>query len=73
MTDDDDATKLAEVARELPRVDVDDASARRIAAVARASVGKGPPVRRFVGPVLVMVFTGSLTVWMIVKLAELLG
>jgi hypothetical protein len=57
MTDDDDAAKLAEVARALPRIDVDDASARRIGAVARASVGKGPPARRLLGPLAVGLFT----------------
>ena len=53
MSDDDDANKLAEISRELPPIDIDEASAQRIALAARQSVGRGPSPTRFIEPVLV--------------------
>lgn len=70
--DDDDAKKLAEISRELPPIDIDDASAQRIAHAARQSVGRGPSPKRFIEPVLVGVLALSMLVWTILKLIEVL-
>ncbi|HSD91127.1 MAG TPA: hypothetical protein VLB44_26575 [Kofleriaceae bacterium] len=69
---DDDAKKLAEISRELPLIDIDDASAQRIAHIARQSVGRGPSPKRFIEPVLVGVLALSVLVWAILKLVEVL-
>ena len=45
---DDDAMKLADLARGLPHTDLDPAAAERIVAVARRDVGHGPPKRRVI-------------------------
>ena len=71
MTD-DDAKRLADISRELPALDLDDASARRIALRTRESVGRGPSPLRFIEPVLVVLFTSSIAVWTALKLVELL-
>jgi hypothetical protein len=69
----DDAQKLAEISRELPPIDVDDARAQRIAAMTRQQVGHGPSPRRFVEPILVGVVATSMLAWVIYKLVEILG
>ena len=69
---DDDAKKLAELSRELPSIDLDDAAAQRIAQRARASVGRGPSPWRFVEPVLVGLLVVSVLVWTVLKLIEVL-
>jgi hypothetical protein len=76
MSDDDataDATKLMEISRELPPIDLDDASARRIAHEARMSVGRGPSPLRFVEPIAVALLGGGVLGWAIMKLVEVLG
>ncbi|HEU4614380.1 MAG TPA: hypothetical protein VFS15_19930 [Kofleriaceae bacterium] len=65
--------QLAEVGRELPAIDLEDATAVRIAHRARRAVGRGLPARRFVEPVMIAVFELSLLGWTIVKLVEVLG
>ena len=70
---DDDAKKLAEISRELPPIDIDDAAAQRIAQRARASVGHGPSPARFIEPVLAGLLLLSVLVWTIYKLIEVLG
>jgi hypothetical protein len=70
---DDDANRLAELSRELPKLDLDEAAAQRIAQRARASVGRGPSPARFVEPVLVGLLVLSVLVWTIAKLIEVLG
>ena len=72
MTD-DDAKKLAELGRELPAIDLDEAASQRIAQRARASVGRRPSPKRFVEPVLVGLLVLSVLVWTILKLIEVLG
>ena len=72
MSDNDDAKKLAEISRELPKIDIDDVSAQRIAQRARASVGRGRSPTRFVEPVLVGLVLLSVLVWTILKLIEVL-
>jgi hypothetical protein len=69
----DDADKLAEISRELPPIDVEDARAQRIAAMTRQQVGHGPSPRRFVEPLFVGVVAASLLVWVIYTLIEILG
>jgi hypothetical protein len=69
----DDAEKLAEISRDLPPVDVDDARAQRIAAMTRQQVGHGPSPKRFVEPILVGVIATSMLAWVIYKLVEILG
>jgi hypothetical protein len=65
--------QLAEVGRELPAIDLEDAAAVRIAHRARRAVGRGLPASRFVEPVMIAVFELSLLAWTIVKLVEVLG
>jgi hypothetical protein len=72
MTDRDDAALLAELGRELPRIDVDDQRAREIGQRARGAVGRGAPASRFVEPILVGLFEASLLVWTVMKLVEVL-
>jgi hypothetical protein len=77
MTDnhekDDDAMKLADLARGLPSSDVDPAAAERIAALARRDVGHGPPKRRTIEAILVAVFVLATLGWVGVKICEMLG
>jgi hypothetical protein len=70
---DDDAKKLAEISRELPPIDLDDASAQRIAQRAREQVGKGPPLTRFIEPAVIVLFTTSMVAWIVYKMIEILG
>ncbi|MBC7974037.1 MAG: hypothetical protein H7138_03560 [Myxococcales bacterium] len=71
MTDprDDDAVKLAELARELPTIDLDPASAARVVRVARQGAG----LMRYVEPVLAAAFVTSYLAWAISKVLEALG
>lgn len=71
--DENDAKKLAEISRELPSIDLDEAAAQRIAQRARASVGRGPSPKRFVEPMLVGLLVVSVLVWTVLKLIEVLG
>lgn len=73
MTDPDDTARLAELGRELPRLDLDDAAALRIAHRAREAVGRGLPAGRFVEPVLIATFELSLLMWVVLKLIYVLG
>jgi hypothetical protein len=69
----DDAEKLAEISRELPPIDVDDARAQRMAALTRQQLGHGPSPKRLVEPILVGVVATSVLGWVIYKLIEILG
>jgi hypothetical protein len=77
MTDkpekDDDAMKLADLARGLPPTDLDPAAAERIAALARRDVGHGPPKRRVVEAALVAVLVLATLAWVAMKIYEMLG
>jgi hypothetical protein len=68
MTSDDDVKKLAEISQQLTSIDVDDARADRIARRARVGVGRGPSPVRFLEPMLVVVFTTSFLVWVMMKM-----
>ena len=72
MTD-DDAKKLAEISRDLPTLDVDEATAGRIATTTRAFVGRGNSPLRFIEPILVALLVTSILAWTILKLVEVLG
>jgi hypothetical protein len=65
--------QLAEVGRELPAIDLEDAAAVRIAHHARRAVGRGLPASRFVEPVMIAAFELLLLAWTILKLVEVLG
>lgn len=77
MTDkpekDDDAMKLADLARGLPRTDLDPAAAERIAAIARRDVGHGPPKRRVIEAVLVAMLVLATLAWVTLKICEMVG
>jgi hypothetical protein len=73
MSSDDDVTRLAELSRELPAIDMDATSAARIAMRARQEVGRGPSPRRFVEPALTAIVTGGYLVWAVLKIVEALG
>jgi hypothetical protein len=68
----DDAKQLADLAKGLPGVDLDVASADRIAQVARRSVGHGPPKLRLVLPILVGVLVSITLVWALFHVYEAL-
>lgn len=70
---DDDAQKIGELAGALPPLDVDGTTAEQIARRARGSVGKPPPRRRLVVPILVAVVAAAYAIWMILKALEVLG
>ena len=77
MTDkpekDEDAMKLADLARGLPATDLDPAAAERIVALARRDVGHGPPKRRVIEAALVAVFVLATLAWVAMKIYEMLG
>ena len=73
MTMEDDVSKLAEISRELPPIDVDSISAERIAMRARADVGRGRSPRRLIEPALATVLVASYLVWAVLKIVEALG
>jgi len=70
MTDEDDLHALS---RELPAVDLDSTTAERIARRARHDIGKGPPRRRLILPILAALLALGYAVWGVIKLIELLG
>ena len=69
----DDAQELAELAKDLPAIDLDTTSAERMALRVRQDLGKGPPASRFVLPIVAAVVVVAYLAWMIIKLVELLG
>ena len=68
-----DARRLAELGKELPPIDLEHASAQRIAERARLSVGRGPSPARLVEPLIDAALAVSILVWTALKLCELLG
>jgi hypothetical protein len=70
MTYDDDAAKLGELGRELPRIDLDAPSAARIARHARQRVGRGPSLVRLIEPVIATALVTSYLVWAIARVLE---
>ncbi|NVB78896.1 MAG: hypothetical protein HOV81_10910, partial [Kofleriaceae bacterium] len=58
---------------ELPSIDLDGATAQRIAHRARLSVGRGPSPTRLVEPLLVALVAVSIVVWTAYKLYEILS
>ena len=70
---DHDARKVTELAGALPPLDVDTTTAEQIARRARASVGKPPPRRRWLVPLLAAVVAITYAIWMILKALEVLG
>jgi hypothetical protein len=70
MTHDDDAARLAELARELPALDLDATSAARIAERARQDVGRGRSLSRLAWPVLSAVFATSYLAWAISQVLD---
>lgn len=73
MTYEDDVAKLAELGRELPAIDLDRATAERIARRARDDVGRGPSPARFVEPAIAAILTASYLTWAVIKVLEALG
>jgi hypothetical protein len=77
MTDkaekDEDAMKLADLARGLPPTDLDPAAAERIVALARRDVGHGPPKRRMIEAALVAMLVLATLAWVTLKIYEMLG
>lgn len=67
-----DAQRLAELGKELPSIDLDPASAQRIAQRARMSVGRGPSPVRLVEPLLIAILALSIVVWTAIMLYELI-
>jgi hypothetical protein len=68
--DNNDATKLADLAKGLARVDLDQQSAQRIAQLTRRDVGHGPPKRRLVLPILVGLLVTITLVWALIHVYE---
>jgi hypothetical protein len=73
MTSEEDVTRLAEISRELPAIDVDATSAARIAMRARQDLGRGPSPRRYIEPAIAAIVTGGYLVWAVIKIVEALG
>jgi hypothetical protein len=71
--DDDDAKKVSELGGGLPPLDLDGTTAEQIARRARASVGKPPPRRRWILPILAAVTVIAYAIWMILKTIEARG
>jgi hypothetical protein len=69
----DDAQELADLAKDLPAIDLDTTSAERMAHRARQDLGKGPPLGRLALPILAAIVVTVYLGWMILKIAELLG
>ena len=72
MTHDDDAAHLGELARDLAPIDLDAASAERIARRARDRVGRAPSLARFVEPAIATIFSVSYLAWAIARVLEAL-
>ncbi|MGE0872550.1 MAG: hypothetical protein AB7P03_28610 [Kofleriaceae bacterium] len=73
MTIDDDATQLGALARQLQPIDPDTTTAEQIARSARDQVGRRPPLRRFVEPMLATIVVTAYVLWIYVKLREAFG
>ena len=73
MTTEDDVSRLTEISRELPAIDLDATSAERIARRARDDVGKGPSPRRLIEPAIATLLVGAYLVWAVIKVLQLLG
>jgi hypothetical protein len=73
MTTDDDAKQVTELGGALPPLDVDGTTAAQIARRARDSVGKPPPRRRWILPILAAVAAIAYAAWMILKALEAQG
>ena len=71
MTD-DDATKLTQLGRELPAIDLDAASAARIARRARIGVGHRPSLVRLIEPAIAAALVASYLAWAIARVFEAL-
>jgi len=72
MTQDSDEEQLVDLAKDLPAIDLDNTSAERIALRARQDVGKGPPPRRLVLPIVTVLAVVLILGWTILKLVEVL-
>jgi hypothetical protein len=59
----DDAMELKQLAGGLPAVDVDPASADRIAVRVRHDLGHGPPKRRLIEAILIGILVALTFVW----------
>jgi hypothetical protein len=70
---DADAQQVTELGSALPALDVDGTTAEQIARRARDSVGKPPPRRRWILPILAAVAAIAYAVWMILKAIEVRG
>lgn len=68
----DDAARVSELGGALAPLDVDATTAELIARRARQSVGKPPPRRRWILPIVVGVAAAAYAVWMILKALEAL-
>ncbi|MEP6863722.1 MAG: hypothetical protein ABJE66_24055 [Deltaproteobacteria bacterium] len=68
----DDAMQLKELAGGLPAVDVDPASADRIAVRVRHDLGHGPPKRRLIEAILVGILVACTFGWTLYKAYEAL-
>ena len=68
-----DREEIAELSTQLAPIDVDRASAERIAHRARQSVGRGRSPRRFLEPAVVVLLSTSFLAWMVLKLVEVFG
>jgi hypothetical protein len=69
----DDAQELADLAKHLPAIDLDNTSAERMALRARQDLGKGPPKGRLLLPILAVIVVVVYLGWIILKLVELTG
>ncbi len=70
---DDDARQVSELGVALAPLDVDSTTAEQIARRARASVGKPPPRRRLILPIVAAAVAVAYAAWMILKALEVLG
>jgi hypothetical protein len=68
----DDTTKLKDLVKDLPAVDVDTSSAERIAARVRRDVGHPPPKSRLILPILVGLLVVITIVWALLRAFEAL-
>ena len=69
----DDAQELADLAKDLPVIDLDTTSAERMALRVRQDLGKGRPAGRLVLPIVAAIVVVVYLSWMIFKIVELLG
>lgn len=73
MTTPDDESQLHALSHELAAIDLDATTAERIARRARYDLGKGPPRRRLVLPIVATLVALGYATWVVLKLIELLG